>query len=236
MRFALILIGGSGKRFGSDLPKQFIKIGSQELFEYSLQVFVAHPQIDTVILVVHNEFLVHVNEILRKYKSPKRMSIVPAGISRQESVYKGLSFIQNNYEIQEDDLIVIHDGARPLLTATEVDAILNKLHEGVSGVSLAIPSRDTTISLNSNKKINFLDRNNLYCLQTPQGFNLALIKKAHDEAIKTKQYNFSDDLQVLNLLNHHLALVNGDPRNIKVTTGTDILLVKEILFGDTNDG
>lgn len=234
MNFSIILIGGLSKRFATDQLKQFTVIDDKELFEYSLHPFLVHPMIDEVILVVPEDYIIHVNEILKHYPNDKQINVVHGGVSRQQSVYNALKHLYAIKEIKEHDQVIIHDGARPLVNTKDIDQVLKALKDGYLGVSLGLSSTDTLISLKKDQ-LEFLDRKSVFRLQTPQGFNLEALYQAHTFAFERGIYNATDDLQILRLKSDKLILKEGREENFKITTIHDLALFKSILH-DNNNG
>jgi len=231
MNFAVILIGGMSKRFGISIPKQFAQINNLELFEYSLRVFLANKQIKEVLLVVHNEYIVHVNEIIKRYESNKSIGVIPGGISRQQSVFNALKHINSVHRVTEKDIILIHDGARPLVVDADINTVIGAIKDGADGSSLAFNSHDTLIEVSEDHTVEFLPRDNIFRIQTPQCFKLSKILKAHQLAETMGIFSSTDDLQVLKLVSENIFLKRGREENFKITTATDLEVFKIIIEG-----
>jgi len=221
---ALILAGGSGERMGLSIPKQFIKIGGKTVFEHIIQVFEKSEFIDDIIIVVNPNYRSFVEELILRNKFRKVSKILNGGSSRRESSFIGVMSIDN-----DEDLVLIHDAVRPFLNDNIIFSCVKALEE-FDAVDVAIPSDDTIIKVNEKGLIEEIpDRNLLRRGQTPQGFKVGVIKKAHNMALENQQLEFTDDCGLI--VRFGLAdvyVVTGDRFNIKLTFPEDIYLADKI--------
>ncbi|RMD47817.1 MAG: 2-C-methyl-D-erythritol 4-phosphate cytidylyltransferase [Aquificota bacterium] len=207
---AILLAAGKGKRFGE--KKQFIKIKGEPLFQFSLNTINKIDEITDVILVLPEEDIERV-----KIFSFKNVKKVKGGKERQESVYNALK------EIDNADIVIIHDTARPFATENMfLDGIKN-VKKGFDGSITAISAKDTIKKVKDNKVVETLDRNELYIIQTPQTFKFDVLKKAHEKAIKD---NFlgTDDSSLIERIGGNITINKGSVLNFKITTKEDLIL------------
>ncbi len=221
MNIALILAAGKGTRVKSSrIPKQFMLINKKPLIAYTLESFQNQPEIDKILLVTNKEYLLTMQEICCKYKIDKLCGIIKGGSTRKESVYNGLMYLKSN-KTQDEDIILIHDGARALVSNDIIKDNINSCLK-YNAVTTVIPSQDTIISSCKGDTLDAtLNREELYQVQTPQTFKFELILKAHENALNLKQ-NITDDTKLVKLLNKDVHLVLGSTLNFKITTDEDV--------------
>lgn len=224
---AIVLAAGSGKRMGSDCPKQYIELEGKPILYYCLKTF-EDSFIDEIIIVTRENDIDYVSEeIVSKYDFHKVKKVIPGGKERYDSVYNGLVAIDD-----EDSYVYIHDGARAFIS----NIILEKTRETVKefGACLVcVPSKDT-IKV-SDEEGNVADtprRSTLWCAQTPQVFKRSIIldafnkMKSDDNSVK----EITDDASVVEMYSDiKVKIVEGEYTNIKITTPEDLELGKMIL-------
>lgn len=220
---AIVLAAGKSERLGGELPKAFLSILGRELYQYSLQMFDQHTQIDSIILVVPEQFLTPTKA---KHKSEK-ISLIAGGETRFESVSKALNHLDKSVEN-----VLIHDAARPFITKNLIDNCLKNLSEN-NAVSCAIESTDTLVVKDADGNVDsYPDRSKIMRIQTPQAFRLDLLKKAYSLALKESKTDFTDDSSLIQYYGlAPVSLVPGSEQNIKITYASDLLLAELILNG-----
>ena len=227
MNIGIILAGGSGTRMGSDIPKQFIDIYGKPMIVHTIESFDINPEIDRIIVVCKEEWQEDVRIWIRKFGLNKVKGIVVGGDTRQESVYNAIRSL--NGECLDDDIVVIHDSARPLISQRIINENIIGAKE-YDAVDTVIPSADTIVrSINDKTIENIPKRSELYLGQTPQSFKYGLIKEAHELSIEREAQDATDDCQLVLALNKEVHLVNGDKLNFKITTFEDLLLLKSVI-------
>lgn len=223
---AIILAAGQGERFKDDIPKQFLKLSGKTVIEHTIDVFEKHKLIDEIYVVVNSAYYYFVKEVLKNNKYVKVNKILNGGSSRQESSKIGL-FACDNKEV---DKVIIHDAIRPFITSKIISEIINKLDKYLA-VDVAIPTADTIIKISEKRKVinSIPERRLLMRGQTPQGFKLKIIKKAHEVADREGIIKSVDDCSLV--LRYNLGdiyVVNGSTFNIKITYPEDIYLAEKL--------
>jgi len=210
---------------GSDLPKQFLKMGDKTVVEHSLHAFADMEEIDGIALVVNGQYRELMEDLLRHHPVPKLVALVDGGETRQQSAYIGLMSIP-----LQTGQVLIHDAVRPLVSENLARACLNGLSEA-RAVTSAIPSSDTIIEVNEDGYIDSVPpRNRLWRVQTPQAFDLALIRQAHAMALDEPFFYATDDCSLI--IRYKLApvwVVSGENRNLKLTLREDLALAEYLL-------
>ena len=220
---AIILASGSGSRFNNQVPKQFFKIINKTVLEYSIEAFQNHNKIDEIIIVSNPDYIQKTKELSQKYS--KVLNLIAGGETRQISSYNGVFSIK-----EEDANVLIHDAARPFVTEKIIDDCIIALTK-YKAVNVAVESSDTIIQVDENNFIKSVpERKFLKRCQTPQCFNIKIIKEAHNLAIKNNFNTATDDCSLI--LKYNLCpiyVVNGDINNIKITYNSDIKTAEQIL-------
>lgn len=215
---ALIAAAGSGTRMGSSVPKQFLKIENKTLVEKSTEAFENNASVDDIYIVGAEEYL----DELKKLPYSKIKGVVEGGKTRQESIRKGLEFIDGS-----EHIVLIHDAARPYVSTDLIDAVIASASLNKAAIPV-IQVKDTVKKINENIITDTPDRHTLYSAQTPQGFNLDLIKKAHKDAYE-RDFTGTDDAQLIERAGHEVHTVPGEEQNIKITTREDLPESKKLV-------
>ena len=219
---AIIVAAGSGKRLGSSLPKQFIELNAKPVLAVTVEKFEHCCAIDDIIIVAACDYLEHVQtEIINRYGFKKVKAVIPGGNTRQASVYNGLK------AIGAAEIIVIHDGARPFVSADEIAASIEYAKaEGASVIG--VKAKNTIKSADAGGFVSGTpNRDELYEIQTPQTFQRELIMAAYEKA-ESDGFITTDDSALVERLGAKVKIVEGSYRNVKITTEEDLLLARLI--------
>lgn len=220
--YAVIPAGGKGTRSGSSIPKQYVRFNKKELIVYTLEVFQQNKLIDEIVISADTSRFRLLNTLKQKYKLTKITGIVEGGKERQDSVYKGLCSLRCN----KNDLVVVHDAARPLLPGDVLtNAILLAKRKG--NALVCIKAKDTLVK-GSSTVSSYLNRNEIYYVQTPQIFRYADLMKAMDKAIK-ENFTGTDESMLVARTGKKINIVEGSVFNFKITTAEDFKLFKKLL-------
>lgn len=210
-KFSLIITaGGTSSRYGNK-NKLLEIINGKTIIEHTVEKFNNFSEISEIIIPVNKAYIDEFNNLFNN-----KVKIIQGGNTRQESVYKALQFVNN-------DFVLIHDGARPLVSE---DIITNTLEAVLkyNAVSVMCKTTDTIKEVDENGLIiRTIDRTKLYNTQTPQAFKTDIIKNAHNEL---KNSSYTDDASMLEALGISVYIVNGDYKNIKITTKSDLDFAK----------
>ncbi|MFT5488653.1 MAG: 2-C-methyl-D-erythritol 4-phosphate cytidylyltransferase [Paracoccaceae bacterium] len=226
----LILAGGSGSRVGSDIPKQYLDLGGAPVIRRTVEVFLSHPAVDTVQVVIGAEDRERYANALTGLDLP---APVTGGASRQGSGRRGLEALEDN----APDHVLIHDAARPFVDHATIDRVLQAL-EGASAVLPALPVADTLKRGTGAPPVvaATVDRQDVWRAQTPQGFRYAEILAAHRQA---SGLEMTDDTAIAEHAGLAVSLVLGDEDNFKITTPEDLQRAERMttaMTGETRIG
>jgi 2-C-methyl-D-erythritol 4-phosphate cytidylyltransferase len=221
--YAIIPAGGNGTRSGSSTPKQFLKFKGKELIAYTLDVFQRNSSIDEIIVAAESVFLDLLNRIKKEYNFTKLSQIVEGGKERQDSVYSALNVI----DAKEDDLVAVHDAARPLLPKEILTSALKTAKEKGNAV-VCLKAKDTLLKGDTIIE-EHLNRNKIFYVQTPQIFKYEDLEKAMDWA---HHNNFigSDESMLVEKIGIDVNIVEGSVFNFKVTTSEDLRMFESLVI------
>ncbi len=225
MNTAIIVAAGSGERFGSDIPKQFIEINGKPVIVHTLERFQAAPSVDSIILVLAKDQIAAFES--KQSDFAKLSSIVAGGKTRARSVLNGLNAVAETCEI-----VAVHDGARPLVSVDEIERTIAKAKE-TGAACLVSPVNDTIKSISGAEIAATLDRDKLRRALTPQAFKLDVLKRAFEFADLSGAV--TDECYLVEKLGHPIAIVEGSSANIKITHLDDLALAT-VLMQRTKSG
>ncbi len=221
---AIIAAAGNSTRMGGHTNKQFLFLGGKPVLAHTLLTFSAMAEITEIIVVTRAEDILTVQDMIRDFEIPKVKAVLPGGNTRQESVFLGLGHVN-------ESRVLIHDGARPFVTAEEIRTLLKAL-DTFPAAALGVSVKDTIKRLdNHGMVLETLPREELWQIQTPQGFITDEILTAHQKAI-TEGVLVTDDCALAEYIGIPVHIVPGSYRNIKITTPEDIVLGEALIGKD----
>lgn len=221
---AIIVAAGKGLCLNDPLKKQYHLVVGMPIVVHTLRVFDGCRLIDDILLVVAEEDLEFCRtEIIPCAKLEKKITLVPGGPQRQDSVYNGLQKIDAH-----DSIVVIHDGVRPFVTRDQLEACINEAR--VHGACiLGVPAYDTLKRVTAKRNIvKTVDRENIWFAQTPQAFRCDLIKRAHERA-RQQGFIATDDAALIEQIGGKVKIIPGSRNNIKITHPEDLKLARILL-------
>lgn len=240
MNIALILSGGTGTRMGTDIPKQYIEVCGKPIISYGIECISRHPKIDAIQIVAEEEWRELISasiEQLVKIKeaeiSSKFKGFSKPGANRQLSIFNGLEAIKVYAE--DDDYVLIHDAARPLLSAKQITDCLEAA-DGHDGVLPVLPMKDTVYSSTDGKTItSLLNRKEIYAGQAPEVFQLGKYYEANRKLLPDKILRINGSTEPAILVGMDIAMIPGDENNFKITTRADLERFERILRDRAHD-
>jgi 2-C-methyl-D-erythritol 4-phosphate cytidylyltransferase len=237
MIYAGILAGGIGSRMGNvPLPKQFLELDGKPVIIHTVEKFLLTSDFDKIFIATPQKWISHTKDTLRKFDiTDRRIKIVEGGSDRNETIMNIIYAIEEINQISDEDIIVTHDAVRPFLTSRIIKE--NIEHALVSGaVDTVISAIDTIIS---SKDASFIDnipvRSEMYQGQTPQSFNIKLLKNAYNNLSVEDKNVLTDACKILTVANKPVKIVMGELYNIKITTPYDLKVANSIIKGGINN-
>jgi len=224
--WVVIPAAGSGQRMQSALPKQYLTLNGKTILEHTLSVFLRRDDIEKVVVCLARDDQVW--PTLACANEPKLVTQV-GGATRADSVLNGLSGLPDS--VHDDDWVLVHDAARPCLHDDVLQRLIEQLSEDNVGGILAIPAKDTLKQSSSDlspRVESTLDRSLVWQAQTPQMFRYKLLKDALNHALNSN-IDITDEASALESTGKQPRLIEGDARNIKVTTPDDLVFAEFLL-------
>lgn len=237
MNIALIIAGGSGSRMGQDIPKQFINVYDKPVLIYTLEGFQKHPQIDAIEVVCIDGWHEIVWAYAKQFNIDKIKWIVPGGESGQESIRNGVYNLEG--KCNDDDIVIIHDGIRPLVDATVLSDVIVKCMKYGNAVT-SMPYNEQIFVVNeedhdTTKK--YIPRETLRRVATPQAYRFGTLLSRYQEAFEKKIgiYGSSYTNTMMVELGETLHFAAGSDKNIKLTTKDDLEMFKAYIKLDKDN-
>lgn len=219
---AIIPTAGLGTRLSSEIPKPLIEINGKPIFVHTINAVLSSERIDSIILVVHEDYISDYRKIVLSYKLDKVKHVVVGGDRRCDSVRNGLNCID-----EDTDIVLIHDGARPLIDIDIINSSIDICNiEAAAIVGVPIKPTVKEIDPENLEVVKTLMRKNIWEIQTPQVFNKSLLVDAYKKA---EDIDFTDDASLVESLGFKVKVVKGSYKNIKITTAEDLILAEYYL-------
>ena len=220
---AIVVAGGAGARMGTEerIRKQYRDLGGKPLLAWSIDSFLEHTRVTSVVVVLPREDVASPHEWLKT----RAVRIVEGGPERSDSVRRGLDAVPTG-----TDIVLIHDGARPFVDAALVDRVIAG---AIGGAAIpGIPATDTLKQVDSARLIvRTIDRSAIWQAQTPQGFRYDLLRRLHD-ALADDGQKVTDDASLCERAGVPVRVVDGDPRNVKITRSIDLDIARRMVGSD----
>ena len=231
-RYAIILSGGIGSRMGGDIPKQYLEVEGKPIISYVLDTFFLDDYIDGIIIGVADEWYAFVEGLVSHYSSNIPVIYAKPGETRQLSILNAL-LVAEKFGCKEDDLILIHDAARPLVTRE----LIHKCYDGCSkadGILPVIPIKDTLYFSSDGKVIqSLLNRNQIWAGQAPEAFIFGKYLNANITTSRDNLLKINGSTEIAFKTGLHCEIVKGDPMNFKITTPEDLSNFKTIIKNES---
>lgn len=220
----IIVAAGASRRMGRD--KLWIPLAGRITLARTVDAFQNSPLIESIVIVTSTERLADTQELCQHEAWDKVDAVMPGGLRRQDSVREGLDFLASRHVTSR--WVMIHDGARPFVTETIIEAGLHAAQKHQAAIA-AVPVKDTIKQVQNGIISATHDRALLWMIQTPQVFAFDLIYQAHHSPLAEEEA--TDDALLLERLGQHVAIFTGSYLNIKITTQEDLLFAEVCLKG-----
>jgi 2-C-methyl-D-erythritol 4-phosphate cytidylyltransferase len=219
---AIIVAGGSGTRFGAELPKQFLELGGKPILMRSIEAFAnfGNCPVDVIVTLPSDQMDLW-QRLCDRYGFDVPHRVVPGGETRWHSVKHALDSMG---DVNEVDIIAVHDGVRPMVTADVICRTIAAARR--DGAAIPVVALNDSVRQVVGEASHALDRSTLRAVQTPQAFDARLLLDAYSLPY---QPTFTDDASVVEQLGHPITLVEGDPHNLKITRPMDLALAEYLL-------
>lgn len=233
MIFAAILAGGTGTRMGNiDKPKQFLLLGNKPIIIHTIEKFYINNEFDKIIVLCPKQWINYTEDLIEKYiPFSDDIVVVEGGELRNTTIMNAIAYIQDNFSISKEDIIVTHDSVRPFVTHRIIMDNIKKLEE-YDACDTVIPSTDTIVSSKNGNFIHKIpNREFMYQGQTPQSFKILKLKKLYNNLSNEEKAILTDAAKIFVMTGEKVALVNGEVTNVKITYPYDLKVANSILDG-----
>jgi 2-C-methyl-D-erythritol 4-phosphate cytidylyltransferase len=226
MNIAIIPAAGSGSRFGGQIPKQFVEIGGAPIIVHTLRRFDECDEIGAIIVALRPEEIERFGQSLPAHGIRKSVRLVNGGAERSDSILNALEAAK---ELQPE-IVAVHDAVRPFVSPEQISEVIARARE-IGAAILALPATDTIKEVENGLIRRTIDRRRIWRAQTPQAFRFDLLLRANEEAraVSLPSAAPTDDSFLIERQGLPVAVVEGSPNNIKITTPEDLLLAEKLL-------
>lgn len=219
MNIAVILAGGTGRRLGAEIPKQYIEVAGKPVIIYSMEAFAETEAIAGIQVVAEPQWRPFLQQALSAKVAEKVLGYSEPGENRQLSIWNALQDLQSR--CQENDVVIIHDAARPLVSVKLIEDCLDACTEH-DGAMAALPVKDTAYYCRDGKIESLLDRSRLTAGQAPEAFRFGKYYRANEMLLPEKILTINGSTEPAILAGMDILCVPGEERNFKITTTADL--------------
>jgi len=219
---AIILGAGAGRRFKGEIPKQFLPLGQKSIIGHTVETFQRATSIESILVVVPEEWINRCAAELKAHTFHKVQDVIAGGETRQLSCWCALQYLKSD----PPQIVVVHDAVRPLVTEEMIEIAVQEGHEGMT---FGLRAVDTVVECIDGEIAEVLPRQQIYQIQTPQSFPFSILWNAHKKALEAEIRDASDDAGLVLRAGHRVKVLEGNPRNIKITDPVDLELAKRLL-------
>lgn len=225
MNVAIIPAAGSGSRFGGQIPKQFLEVAGAPILWHTIKRFAGCADIGAIVVALAPERLPDFQARSATAQLGKPVRFVEGGAERSDSIFNAL----NAAAELNPEIVAVHDAVRPFVTSGQISAVIAKAAE-IGAAILALPATDTIKEVENGLIQRTIDRRRIWRAQTPQAFRYELLRRANDEARAAGLSSAltTDDALLVERLGVPVAVVEGSPHNLKITTPEDLLLAEQL--------
>lgn len=238
MIFAGILAGGIGSRMNmADMPKQFLELGKKPIVIHTLEKFLLCTDVDYVYIGVHPNWVVHMEDLVKKYIKVRTecVRIVSGGEDRNGTIMNIVDAIEEEFGRSDEHYIITHDSVRPFVTSRIINDNIDAVLE-YKACDTVIPATDTIVESDDGNSISDIPRRDrLYQGQTPQSFQITLLKDLYQKLSKDEKMILTDACKIAVMQKCPVKLVQGEVSNMKITTVSDLKIAQAMVGGNILD-
>lgn len=231
MIFGVVLAGGIGSRMGNvDKPKQYLLVGEKPIIIHTLERFYVQNEFEKIIVLCPEEWVSHTKNLIKKYmKDTDRIVVLRGGDTRNETIMNSLRYIEKEYGLDDDTIVVTHDSVRPFVTQRIIEENIKYAKE-YGACDTAVAATDTIVYSQDNVLISDIpDRSKMYQGQTPQTFNALKLKNLYESLTEEEKATLTDAAKIFVMKGEKVHIVDGEVFNIKITYPYDLRVAEALI-------
>lgn len=231
MIFGVVLAGGIGSRMGNvDKPKQYLLVGEKPIIIHTLERFYVQNEFEKIIVLCPEEWVSHTKNLIKKYmKDTERIVVLQGGDTRNETIMNSLRYIEKEYGLDDDTIVVTHDSVRPFVTQRIIEENIKYAKE-YGACDTAVAATDTIVYSQDNVLISDIpDRSKMYQGQTPQTFNALKLKNLYESLTEEEKATLTDAAKIFVMKGEKVHIVDGEVFNIKITYPYDLRVAEALI-------
>ena len=231
---AVLLAGGIGARVGAKIPKQFINVQGKPILAYTIEKFQNHKEIDYILVVCHKDYISYLEDYSKEQNYTKVRWIVEGGKDFQHSVLNGIYGLEG--KVEDNDIVLVHFGASPFVTDEIISDSIKVAKEKGNAISTTPFFILSGVKTDSEKSLEYIDRDTIACMNSPHAFNYKFIKDTYDKGIETGVINEVEPHTTTMMYKMGLPIYfsKGSQTNIKITTKEDLELFEAYIYYKNN--
>ena len=231
MIFGVVLAGGIGSRMGNvDKPKQYLLVGEKPIIIHTLERFYVQNEFEKIIVLCPEEWVSHTKNLIKMYmKDTERIVVLRGGDTRNETIMNSLRYIEKEYGLDDDTIVVTHDSVRPFVTQRIIEENIKYAKE-YGACDTAVAATDTIVYSKDNVLISDIpDRSKMYQGQTPQTFNALKLKNLYESLTEEEKATLTDAAKIFVMKGEKVHIVDGEVFNIKITYPYDLRVAEALI-------
>ena len=236
MNYGVVVAGGIGRRMGAEKPKQFLTIGTKPIIVHTVEKFVLCNELEKIIVLTPEDWIEYTMDLLEKYlgdKLMKRVAVIEGGETRNETIMNSIAYIEKEFGLDDDTVIITHDAVRPFVThriiKDNIEAVMK-----YGATDTVVPATDTIVESQDNDIISAIpDRSKMYQGQTPQSFKAKELRDTYQALTQEEKDILTDATKIYVLKGKPVKLVKGESFNIKITYPYDLEVAETLLKGES---
>ncbi len=236
MVFGVLLAGGVGSRMGNEKPKQYLNIADRPIIIHTIEKFYINDKFEKILVLCPDQWISHTKNLIKKYiGETDRIVVVAGGETRNETIMNAIRYIEGEYEVDDDTIILTHDSVRPFVTHRIIEE--NIEYAGKYGAcDTAVPSTDTIVQSEDGRIISTVpDRSRMYQGQTPQTFRLKKLKALYESLSAEEKEILTDAAKIFVMKGEDVYLVEGEVSNIKITYPYDLRVAETLIQSEKEE-
>ncbi|MBQ0041395.1 MAG: 2-C-methyl-D-erythritol 4-phosphate cytidylyltransferase [Clostridiales bacterium] len=236
MNYGVVVAGGIGRRMGAEKPKQFLAIGTKPIIVHTVEKFVLCNELEKIIVLTPKDWIEYTKDLLEKNlgdKLMKRVAVIEGGETRNETIMNSIAYIEKEFGLDDDTVIITHDAVRPFVThriiKDNIEAVMK-----YGATDTVVPATDTIVESQDNDIISAIpDRSKMYQGQTPQSFKAKELRDTYQALTQEEKDILTDATKIYVLKGKPVKLVKGESFNIKITYPYDLEVAETLLKGES---